>query len=89
MKWLNALWRSMGFPEKPSATSGITSVLFVLQSSKSPLSFYDLCEKTKIRGDDLLRVLNGLEREGRVTSIWEGPSDSPYRSYSIVRKKKG
>jgi hypothetical protein len=66
MKWLNAIRRYVGLPEKPLATTGDTSVLFVLRNH-SPQTFDELTAATEIVRPDLLRVLRRLERLGSIT----------------------
>jgi DNA-binding MarR family transcriptional regulator len=65
MIWLNTLRRWFGFPEKPPATYGDTSILFVLQSN-SPQTRAQISAATRISEDQLTPILEKLVRIGRI-----------------------
>jgi DNA-binding MarR family transcriptional regulator len=63
--WINAMRRWLGRPEIPLATSGETSILFVLQSH-SPKTLAEISEATNISEVQLVPILERLERRGRI-----------------------
>ena len=65
MIWLNTLRRWFGFPEKPPAVYGDTSILFVLQSH-SPQTRAQISASTRISEDQLRPILEKLVRAGRI-----------------------
>lgn len=87
VKQLNAIRRWFGKPEHPKPISGVQSVLFVLQA-KSPLSFLQLQQQTKILAEDLRRVLLALKNEGRIRYVDEVINTSSRRMYFIVYPRK-
>jgi hypothetical protein len=82
VKCLNALRRWFGYPEKPPAISGDTSILFVLQT-KSPRTRAEISEATTISEDQLIPILEKLERHGRISSTFNRQEIN--RQYWIVK----
>jgi len=71
--WINTLRRWFGFVEHPPAVSGVTSIMFVLQSAPAALTFAQIRERTNIVDDDLDGLLEALILEGRVVELDEMP----------------
>ena len=92
-KWLKSFYRWLGNkgPE-PHPTSGVTSVLFVLNTAKHGLTFQEIRDTTNIVPADLARLLEALEwpldGRPRITSKKVGGSLTKRRVkvYSIVHK---
>lgn len=66
-KVLNRLRQGIGVTEVPPATSGWTSVLFVLNNGK-PKTFEQIAIATNINRDNLRTVLSELKLAGRIDS---------------------
>lgn len=69
---------------RPVNTSLRSGILFVLQSSHSPMDATDIAAETHAGIDDVNQTLDQLLTEERVRCSWS--SNSPFRVYSIIRK---
>lgn len=82
MIWLNAMRRWLGRPEVPPATYGDTSILFVLQAH-SPKTRAEIIEATRISEDQIIPILDKLERQGRIRGTFYRQEIN--KQYWIVR----
>lgn len=79
---LNTMRRWFGYPEIPPAVSGEMSILFVLQT-KSPKTRAEISEATQVSEDQLIPILDKLERQGRIRSTFYRQEIN--KQYWIVR----
>jgi hypothetical protein len=92
MTWQNTLRRWFNLPENPPATSGDTSVLFVLESAyPSSLSLAELRDMTRIPYGDLRREMERLiwMRKVRVEIEPLGVGDAARRYWIVHRQEDG
>ena len=74
--------RLLGRPEHPPAVSGEHSVLFILQSVRSATTLAELSALSRVSEDQLLPIMDKLERTDRICVTSGGPKiDARYKLY--------